>query len=182
MKILIVPAAGVREGGLVFPGELQVVGYQEVVRLLGESADTIEYMRKERVRAEEREAALREDLEMFVKAQLGISIPEPGESFVQTTLRLYRMSKRRAAEFGIPEGENLDVSINNFEEYDALQQRLTVADQREGELEALLLESNELLYVIQDGLGGNLWSAVDVLRGKVFTALKPAEEGDGREA
>ncbi|MES2871425.1 MAG: hypothetical protein V4749_17855 [Pseudomonadota bacterium] len=57
------------------------------------------------------------------------------------------------------------------------QQRLTVAEQRAGELEALLLESNELLYVIQDGLGGNLWSAVDVLRGKVFTALKPAAEG-----
>ena len=64
-------------------------------------------------------------------------------------------------------------------ERDALKQRLTVAEQRAGELEALLLESNELLYVIQDGLGGNLWSAVDVLRGKVFTALKPAAEGEG---
>jgi len=62
--------------------------------------------------------------------------------------------------------------------HDTLQQRLTVAEQRAGELEALLLESNELLYVIQDGLGGNLWSAVDVLRGKVFTALKPAAEPD----
>lgn len=70
-----------------------------------------------------------------------------------------------------------------YEQYQELkssrQQRLAVAEKRAGDLGALLLESNELLYVIQDGLGGNLWSAVDVMRGKVFTALKPAEEGEG---
>lgn len=75
-----------------------------------------------------REAALREELEMFVKAQLGISISKPDESSFQTTLRLYRMSKRRAAEFGIPEGENLEADIEALEDYDALQQRLTDAE------------------------------------------------------
>ena len=60
-----------------------------------------------------------------------------------------------------------------------LKQRLTVAEQRAERLEAVLLESNELLYVIQDGLGANLSSAVDEVRGKVFTALKPAAEGEG---
>lgn len=72
---------------------------------------------------------------------------------------------------GIPVGRQVVLA----EDYDALQQRLTAAEQRVERFEALMLESNELLYVIQDGLGAHLSSAVDEVRGKVFTALKPAE-------
>lgn len=83
-------------------------------------------------------AALREDLSIFIKAQLGVSIAEPGESFVQTSLRLLRMSKRRAAEFGIPECENLEKDIEVFSENDELQQHLAAADQRSADLIELL--------------------------------------------
>ncbi|QLG93741.1 hypothetical protein HZF02_18065 [Pseudomonas yamanorum] len=83
-------------------------------------------------------------------------------------------------------------------ECQATQQRLTAADEandmlstayvRAGErehelrlrvdlLEGLLLQTNELLYLIQDELGALSASAVHVMRGKVFTALKRAEGG-----
>ena len=42
--------------------------YEDVVAELADATDTIEYMRKERVRAEEREAALREELDRTKKA------------------------------------------------------------------------------------------------------------------
>ncbi len=113
------------------------------------------------------EAALREDLEMFVKAQLGVSISEPGESFVQTTLRLFRMSKRRATEFGIPEGESLEADIQAFEDYDALQQRLAVAEQRAGELEGLLREAATTCRVNDLIISANYFES----------ALKPVEDG-----
>lgn len=47
-----------------------------------------------------------------------------------------------------------------------------VMEQRIAQLEALLLQSNELFYAIQDDLGAVMASAVGVMRGKVFTALK----------
>ena len=59
----------------------------------------------------------------------------------------------------------------------ALRHRLTAADERVDVLEGLLLQTNELLYAIQDELGAVTASAVGVMRGKVFTALKPAEGG-----
>lgn len=62
-------------------------------------------------------------------------------------------------------------------ERDALRHRLTAADERVDVLEGLLLQTNELLYAIQDELGAVTASAVGVMRGKVFTALKPAEGG-----
>lgn len=136
-----------------------------------------------------REAALREDLEMCVKSQLGISISEPGESFVQTTLRLYRMSKRRAAEFGIPEGESLEADIEAFEGYDALQQRLTVAEQRNSALEAALkfyADGDHLLLADADAWDTCSGEPVNFLHDDAGTAsvedgsiakaaLKPAE-------
>ena len=54
----------------------------------------------------------------------------------------------------------------------ALQQSLTAADERADVLEGLLLQTNELLCAIQDDLGAISASAVHVMRGKVFTALK----------
>lgn len=59
-------------------------------------------------------------------------------------------------------------------ERDALQQRLNAADQRNDELVALLLRSNELFYAIQGDPGAVPSSAIDAMRGEVFTALKPA--------
>lgn len=81
---------------------------------------------------------------------------------------------------------------------DALQQRLTAADEaldstraelawqesdnaelrkREDVLEGLLLRTNELLYEIQGDPDSVPSSAIDAMRGEVFTALKPAEGG-----
>lgn len=54
--------------------------------------------------------------------------------------------------------------------YDALQQRLTVAEQREAELEGLLREVANL-----DPRGEFLGWQLD---GKIESALKPAEEGE----
>ena len=62
-------------------------------------------------------------------------------------------------------------------ERDALQQRLTAADERADVLGGLLLQTNELLYAIQGDPGDVPSSAIDAMRGKVFTALKPAEGG-----
>lgn len=42
-------------------------------------------------------------------------------------------------------------------------------------LEGLLLQTNELLYAIQGDPGAVPSSSIDAMRGKVFTALKPAE-------
>ncbi|WP_252959783.1 hypothetical protein [Pseudomonas simiae] len=57
----------------------------------------------------------------------------------------------------------------------ALQQRLTAADERADVLEKLLLQTNELLYAIQGDPGSVPSSAIDAMRGEVFTALNPAE-------
>lgn len=62
-------------------------------------------------------------------------------------------------------------------ERDALQQRLTAADERADVLEGLLLQTNEMLYAIQGDPGAVPSSAIDAMRGEVFTALKPAEGG-----
>ncbi|WP_242209137.1 MULTISPECIES: hypothetical protein [unclassified Pseudomonas] len=64
-----------------------------------------------------------------------------------------------------------DVLKRKIEE---LQQRLNAADQRIDELEALLLRSNELFYAIQGDPGAVPSSAIDAMRGEVFTALKPS--------
>jgi hypothetical protein len=58
------------------------------------------------------------------------------------------------------------------DERDALQQRLTAADERADVLEGLLLQTNELLYAIQGDPGSVPSSAIDAMRGEVFTALK----------
>jgi len=60
-------------------------------------------------------------------------------------------------------------------ERDALQALLTAADERADVLEGLLLRTNELLYEIQGDPGAVPSSAIDAMRGEVFTALKPAE-------
>lgn len=60
-------------------------------------------------------------------------------------------------------------------ECDALQVRLTAADERADVLEGLLLQTNELLYAIQGDPGAVPSSAIDAMRGEVFTALKPAK-------
>lgn len=57
-----------------------------------------------------------------------------------------------------------------------LKQRLTVAEQRAVKFEGLLLRTNELLYQIQGDPGAVPSSAIDAMRGEVFTALKPAKE------
>ena len=62
---------------------------------------------------------------------------------------------------------------------DAIQQRLTVAEQRAVKFEGLLLQTNELLYQIQGDPGAVPSSSVDAMRGEVFTALKPCAEGEG---
>lgn len=62
------------------------------------------------------------------------------------------------------------VSFSFFEERDALQQRLAVAEQREAELEGLLREVANL-----DPRGEFLGWKLD---GKIEAALKPAEEGE----
>lgn len=59
-------------------------------------------------------------------------------------------------------------------ERDALQQRLTAADERADVLEGLLRQTNELLYAIQGDPGAVPSSSIDAMRGEVFTALKPA--------
>lgn len=110
-------------------------------------------------------AALREDLSLFVKAQLGISIARPGETFIQTTLRVYRMSKRRAEEFGMPESENLEPDIAVFAENEELQQRLTAAEQRNANLVELLRDIRESCTL------SRLWDA------RLDGALKPTESG-----
>ncbi|WP_202370496.1 hypothetical protein [Pseudomonas sp. MWU318] len=63
-------------------------------------------------------------------------------------------------------------------ERDALQERLNAADQRIDELTALLLRSNELFYAIQGDPGAVPSSAIDAMRGEVFTALKKADGVD----
>ncbi|WJM93403.1 hypothetical protein QDY63_11160 [Pseudomonas brenneri] len=60
-------------------------------------------------------------------------------------------------------------------ERDALQALLTAADERADVLEALLLQTNELLYAIQGDPGAVPSSSIDAMRGRVFEALKPAE-------
>lgn len=60
-------------------------------------------------------------------------------------------------------------------ERDALQQRLTTADERADVLGGLLLQTNELLYAIQGDPGAVPSSSIDAMRGRVFEALKPAE-------
>lgn len=60
-------------------------------------------------------------------------------------------------------------------ERDALQQRLTAADERVDVLEGLLLQTNELLNAIQGDPGAVPSSSIDAMRGEVFTALKPVE-------
>ena len=62
-------------------------------------------------------------------------------------------------------------------ERDALQALLTAADERADVLEGLLLQTNELLYAIQGDPGSVPSSAIDAMRGEVFTALKPSEGG-----
>lgn len=133
-------------------------------------ADALEVERLRSDTAEAEVAALREDLEMFVKAQLGIDISQPGETFVQTSLRVYRMSKRRAAEFGIPEGENLDSSIEAFVDYDEMQKRLTAAEQRSARLAELLREG------VQDDAEGPNYFGKD-LWGRIQAAINSAESG-----
>lgn len=49
------------------------------------------------------------------------------------------------------------------------------AGQRIEVLEGLLVRTNELLYAIQGDPGAVPSSAIDALRGEVFTALKPAD-------
>ncbi|WLH25834.1 hypothetical protein PSH76_08380 [Pseudomonas sp. FP215] len=57
-------------------------------------------------------------------------------------------------------------------ERDALQQRLTVSDERADVLGGLLLQTNELLYAIQGDPGAVPSSSIDAMRGRVFEALK----------
>lgn len=59
-------------------------------------------------------------------------------------------------------------------ERDALQQRLNAADERIDNLAALLLRSNELFYAIQGDPSAVPSSAIDAMRGEVFTTLKSA--------
>lgn len=59
-----------------------------------------------------------------------------------------------------------------IKERDALQQRLTAADERADVLECLLLQTNELLYAIQGDPGAVPSSSIDSMRGRVFEALK----------
>ncbi|OPK02777.1 hypothetical protein BZ164_20530 [Pseudomonas veronii] len=59
-----------------------------------------------------------------------------------------------------------------IKERDALQQRLTAADERADVLEGLLLQTNELLYAIQGDPGAVPSSSIDAMRGRVFEALE----------
>lgn len=63
---------------------------------------------------------------------------------------------------------NARVSAIAVEDVLLLQKRVDV-------LEGLLLQTNELLYAIQGDPGAVPSSAIDAMRGEVFTALKPAE-------
>lgn len=74
-------------------------------------------------------------------------------------------------EVGQVKGE-YDRAVNKI---DALQALLTATDERMDVLAGLLLRTNELLYEIQGDPGAVPSSAIDAMRGEVFTALKPAE-------
>ena len=74
--------------------------------------------------------------------------------------------------------KNLSAIEDANDKSKALQQRLTVAEQRSKKFEGLLLRTNELLYAIQGDPGSVPSSSIDAMRGEVFTALKPAE-GEG---
>ncbi len=70
---------------------------------------------------------------------------------------------------------DLHLQLNNALARDALQQRLTAADERADVLERLLRQTNELLYAIQGDPGAVPSSSIDAMRGEVFTALKQAK-------
>lgn len=94
-------------------------------------------------------------------------------------LVICRGCKARGTYAALPSGEcptpykpNSVLLKESLAREQSLQQRLTAADERADVLEGLLLQANELLYAIQDDLGAISASAVHVMRGKVFTALK----------
>lgn len=93
-----------------------------------------------------------------------------GDTFVLSRDYMAREAELKN-EIGEVKGE-YDRAVNKV---DALQQRLTAADERADVLEGLLLRTNDLLYEIQGDPGAVPSSAIDALRGEVFTALKPAD-------
>lgn len=118
--------------------------YEDVVAQLAEETDAIEYMRKDRVRAEGREAALREELE-------------------RRTADLLECGTRRKA----------------------LQQRLTVAEQRAAVMEKALSRIAREHDCGCSPCTGSCTSqvaleiTVDAMRDIAIAALKPAAEGEG---
>lgn len=91
--------------------------YEDVVAQLAEATDAIEYMRKDRVRAEGREAALREELD-----------------------KVRDLHSKQCCVFCNDTGNLRSV-------HTALQQRLTVAERRESEAREELLELSRKLDV-----------------------------------
>lgn len=133
-----------------------------------------------------REAALREELERFKReAEQDTTIDERDRYHEMADSLALAISQHFRVEIGEHSSMNCPWSValevlngayitdtNEGRDRDALQQRLTAAERRLSTFESLMLESNELLYVIQDGLGPNLGAEVETMRGKVFTALK----------
>ena len=131
-----------------------------------------------------REAALREELGNHDSAShlMNAWVAEKGQMHWVTAINIMAIATKMSDE---ERQLLLDMDDGSTErgalvaERDALQQRLTVAEQRAERFEALMLSSNELLYQIQGDPGAVPSSAIDAMRGKVFAALKPAEEGEG---
>lgn len=81
-------------------------------------------------------------------------------------------ARANAALEGKPYDEKLmDLPVEVDREIDRMKRRDRRQLTRIREFDALLRQTNELFYAIQDELGAVTASAVDVMRGKVFTAL-----------
>ena len=103
--------------------------------------------RRSPTKADERSAAILRSVAILVKAQLGIESGEPGDTFVQSSLRYYRAALSIAEELGLGECAgacDFQVRLDEFTEVDDLQKRLAVAGERVDLLEGVLQMANDL--------------------------------------
>ena len=128
--------------------------YEDVVAQIAEATDAIEYMRKERVRAEGREAELRATLKV-------------------ANTNTKQILERESETVALKQRDLIEAqtAVTGWaRKHEVIQQRLTVAEQRAGEL-AGLVEEGFAAIPGQQGYDG--------LLSRMLAALKPAEEGEG---
>jgi len=166
--------------------------YEDVVAKLADATDTIEYMRKELVRAAEREAALREELAALRESYEAMRDRKNSIVYLQQRLTSAEQREAEAREELLDLSRKLDVfysrshGIKNLSAIEdandkskALQQRLTFAEQRADDMVyALARIQGRAEMFIDDGMHMPTPSIEAIRDIAAKAALKPAE-GEG---